>query len=64
MRKIESDLLRAYESGGKVYADVTLALKDLKSLSMLAALAGADRLAAKLDAAAREAEEGLDGLIN
>lgn len=57
MRKIESDLLRAYESGGKVYADVTLTLKDLKSLSMLASLAGADRLAAKLDAAVKEAAD-------
>lgn len=60
MRKIESDLLRAYECDGERYADVTLTLRELRALSAIAT----GRLAKKLDAAAREAEEGLDGLIN
>lgn len=55
MRKIESDLLRAYESGGKAYADVTFLLDDLRALATLASLAGADKLAAKLDATVAEA---------
>lgn len=59
MRKIESDLLRAYESGGKVYADVTFLLDDLRTLEILALEVGADELAAKLEATIGEAKEGL-----
>ena len=59
MRKIESDLLRAYECEGEFYADLTLTLPELRALERLADIDGNHALSARLWFIVKEAEEEL-----